>query len=78
LFRYQVEETEPDDPQTNSVQVLEAIDVKREKTAMSRDKVKFLIKLAMEYDEVQRKFVLKVIDEFLLNWLAETGHCIAK
>lgn len=60
LFRYEVEELEPDDPAASQSVILEAIDVKREKAALTRDKCKILLKLAMDYDEETRKFVLKV------------------
>jgi len=60
LFRYEVEELEPDNSEVNEVHILEAIDVKREKTMLTRDKCKYLIKLTMDYEEKSRRFVVKV------------------
>ncbi|CAG7837595.1 unnamed protein product [Allacma fusca] len=51
LFRYEVQET---DPSLHEVYILEAIDVKREKTLFTRDKCKYVLKLATEYSEEYR------------------------
>lgn len=60
LFRYEIEELDPDNPDVKTALMLDSIDVKREKAALTRDKCKFLLKLAMDYDEEKRKFVVKV------------------
>lgn len=70
LFRYEVEEVDPDADATE-VHILEAIDVKREKTLLTRDKCKFLLKIAMDYDEQSRKFVLKVLICFKLLFVCK-------
>jgi hypothetical protein len=60
-----VEEVDADKPIQSDRYVLEAIDVKRERASLNRDKCKFLLKLAMDFDEQKRKFVLKVRNSLL-------------
>ena len=60
MFRYEVVETDPDNPTLNERHVLEAIDVKREKTVLTRDKCRYLLKLATEYDEKAGYWRIKV------------------
>jgi len=49
-----VEETEPDDPDLQDVHILEAIDVKREKLSLTKEKCRFLIKSSTIYDDEER------------------------
>lgn len=60
LFRYEVVEVDSDELASPTAYVLDSIDVKREKAALTRDKCKFLLKLAMDFNEQKRKFVVKV------------------
>lgn len=62
LFRYEVQEIDADDktPVSNETYVLEAIDVKREKTILTRDKCRVLLKLATDFIEEKGVVLLKV------------------
>jgi len=59
LFRYEVQEEDPENSSTEKY-VLEAIDVKREKNLLTKDKCRFLLKLATYYDEGARIWKVKV------------------
>ncbi len=60
MFRYEVEETDPDNPAAKEVYVLDAIDVRREKVVFTRDKCKVFIKLCTYYSEKDRSWRVKV------------------
>jgi len=54
-----VQEEDPENSSTEKY-VLEAIDVKREKNLLTKDKCRFLLKLATYYDEGARIWKVKV------------------
>lgn len=62
LFRYEVLEIDPEDktPSSNETYILEAIDVKREKTIFTRDKCRVLLKLATDLVEERGLVLVKV------------------
>lgn len=59
LFRYEVQEIDSESG-SQEMHVLEAIDVKREKTCLTRDKCRSLIKLHTYYNEVDRAWRVQV------------------
>ncbi|ODM98981.1 Bromodomain adjacent to zinc finger domain protein 1A [Orchesella cincta] len=63
LFRYEVQEIDPDNktPTSSETHVLEAIDVKREKTILTRDKCRILLKLATDMIDEKGLVMVKPI-----------------
>ncbi|CAL8080599.1 unnamed protein product [Orchesella dallaii] len=61
LYRYEVQEIDPEDktPASSETHILEAIDVKREKTILTRDKCRVLLKLATDMIEEKGLMMVK-------------------
>merc|ERR1712209_201199 len=60
LFKYEVEETEPDDEDMVELHIIEADDIKREKGLFSREKLNLYLKSVIELDGAVFKVKPKV------------------
>lgn len=69
LYKYEVEETEPDDEDMVELHVIEADDIKREKGLLTRDKLNLYLKNVVELDGVVFKLKSKGIKMYNLDTL---------
>eukprot|EP00092_Neocalanus_flemingeri_P010571 GFUD01011387.1.p1 GENE.GFUD01011387.1~~GFUD01011387.1.p1 ORF type:complete len:1574 (+),score=621.92 GFUD01011387.1:101-4822(+) len=67
LYKYEVEETEPDDEDMVELHVIEADDIKREKGVLTRDKLSLYLKNVVELDGVVFKLKPKAIKLYNLD-----------
>lgn len=69
LYKYEVEETEPDDEDMVELHVIEADDIKREKGVLTRDKLSLYLKNVVELDGAVFKLKQKAIKMYNLESL---------
>jgi len=67
LYKYEVEETEPDDEDMVELHVIEADDIKREKGVLTRDKLSLYLKNVVELDGAVFKLKAKGIKLYNLD-----------
>jgi len=67
LYKYEVEETEPDDEDMVELHVIEADDIKREKGVLTRDKLNLYLKNVVELDGAIFKLKSKAIKMYNLD-----------
>jgi len=67
LYKYEVEETEPDDEDMVELHVIEADDIKREKGVLTRDKLSLYLKNVVELDGAVFKLKPKAIKMYNLD-----------
>jgi len=72
LYKYEVEETEPDDEDMVELHVIEADDIKREKGVLTRDKLSLYLKNVVELDGAVFKLKSKGIKIYNLDTLQIT------
>merc|ERR1712013_621756 len=67
LYKYEVEETEPDDEDMVELHVIEADDIKREKGVLTRDKLNLYLKNVVELDGAIFRLKSKAIKMYNLD-----------
>jgi len=70
LYKYEVEETEPDDPDMVELHVIEADDIKREKGVFTRDKLSLYLKNVVELDGATFRLKSKAVKMYNLDTLS--------